>query len=56
MVKAKAAVVKFKKVTVVIRFVGEGCQVKEFKKKKPSAAWKKLIRVHKRASGVRKYR
>lgn len=52
----KAAVVKFKKNTVVIRFVGEGCQVKEIKKKPPSAAWKKLVRVHKRANGVVRYR
>jgi len=52
----KAAVLKFKKTTVVISFVGEGCEIKEIKKKKPSAAWKKLIRVHKRASGVRRFR
>jgi hypothetical protein len=56
MVKIKRAVVKFKKVTVIIAFVGDTCKVKYIEKKKPSASWKRLVSGHSRSkSGVRRW-
>jgi len=55
MVKLNRVVVKFKKETVIIQFVGDKCTVRDVKKKKPSSSWKKLVSGH-RKSGVRRFR
>ena len=47
---------KKKKLTLIINFSGDKCTVKQIQNKKPSPAWKKLMRIHRRSNGVRKWR
>lgn len=53
----KRAVVKFRKDTIVITFIGDGCTVKHVQRKKQSESWKKLVSGYRRSSnGGRKMR